>query len=164
MILIDMDFPKEKEILIRIDEKGEVYVYGSYPAELHHAVEVLPHSDLIDRDALLKYELPALLFPNGRWRSPEVWTHAVAIGNIQEAPTVIPATESNKSNVLDALGEDGNMTNEEKIKSKKTFDLAMFLCHIPRCPPQKHKPSCINNCVACWNDWLQSDASAEEET
>ena len=57
-----------------------------------------------------------------------------------------------------------SVTNEEKMKNKTTFELAKFLCFLTRCPPWKHKPSCINNCVACWNDWLQSDVSEEEET
>lgn len=62
------------------------------------------------------------------------------------------------------LGEMRSVTNEEKLKNKTTFELAKFLCFLTRCPPWKRKPSCINNCVACWNDWLQSDASEEEET
>lgn len=49
-IYIDMEMPTNEEIFLRIDEKGEVYVYGSYPSELHKAIPVPSHGDLIDRD------------------------------------------------------------------------------------------------------------------
>ena len=52
-ILINgMKMPKDREIYLRIDEKGEVYVYGSYPTELYKAVPVPPHGRLIDADEL----------------------------------------------------------------------------------------------------------------
>lgn len=53
MIMIDMDMPKDREVVLRIDPKGEVYVYGSYPTALHKAVSVPPHGRLIDADALI---------------------------------------------------------------------------------------------------------------
>ena len=71
---------------------SDEFDYDSKRFENCPLVPVPPHGDLIDRDALLKYELPATLFPNGRRQNFDVWTHAIAIGNIQEAPTVIPAS------------------------------------------------------------------------
>lgn len=56
------------------------------------------------------------------------------------------------------------MTNSDRIRGMSDWELARFICFVGRCPEWKHKPSCINNCIACWNDWLQSDAPAEEET
>lgn len=43
-----MEMPKYREIILRIDEKGEVYVYGTYPTELHKAVPVPDHGPLVD--------------------------------------------------------------------------------------------------------------------
>lgn len=55
-------------------------------------VEVpMPHGRLIDGDELEKFELPATLFPEGRESNIDVWTHAVPIGNVKNAPTVIEA-------------------------------------------------------------------------
>ena len=50
ILIKGMELPKDIEIFLRIDEKGEVYVYGSYPTELHKAVPVPPHGRLIDGD------------------------------------------------------------------------------------------------------------------
>ena len=57
-----------------------------------------PHGRLIDADALLKEaEVPARLFPLG-WKARfEVNTHAVAIGDVMIAPTVIPASEEGET-------------------------------------------------------------------
>ena len=42
-----------KEIHLRIDSHGEVYVYNTYPTMIGDAVEVpTPHGRLIDADAL----------------------------------------------------------------------------------------------------------------
>ena len=35
-----MNLPKEHEVIIKKKKKGEVYVYGSYPTELHQAKEI----------------------------------------------------------------------------------------------------------------------------
>lgn len=57
-------------------------------------VELPPHGRLIDADALLKEaEVPATLFPSGRGLRLEVWTHAVASGDVINAPTIIPESE-----------------------------------------------------------------------
>ena len=109
-VLIEgMEIPKKKNgaVLIIYPDGKCVFEDGAE----HRAVELPPHGDLIDRDALLKYELPATLFPNGRRQNPDVWTHAIAIGNIQEAPTVIPAS-----------AEDINVpTKEERPLSQHLF-------------------------------------------
>lgn len=43
ILIKGMEMPKDKEITLCIDEKGEVYIYGSYPTELYSAVELPPH-------------------------------------------------------------------------------------------------------------------------
>ena len=43
----------KNETYLRIDERGEVYVYGSYPTELYKAIPVQSHGKLIDVDNLL---------------------------------------------------------------------------------------------------------------
>lgn len=52
-----------------------------------------PHGRLIDVDELMKYELQAILFPKGREENIDVWTNAVAIGDVMSAETVIEAEE-----------------------------------------------------------------------
>ena len=54
-------------------------------------IELPKHGRLIDADELMKYELQATLFPKGREAKIDVWTHAVAIGNIVNAETIIEA-------------------------------------------------------------------------
>ena len=53
-LYINMEMPKDKEIFLRIDEKGEAYVYGSYPTKLYKAEPLPPHGRLVDADALCK--------------------------------------------------------------------------------------------------------------
>lgn len=61
-ILVEgMKMPQDKEIYLRIDEKGEVYVYGSYPTELHKAVSVPPHGRLFDERDILKNQHDVIL-------------------------------------------------------------------------------------------------------
>lgn len=50
-----MEMPKDKEIFLRIDEKGEVYVYGSYPTELYKAVSITPQRALNQMDFVGKH-------------------------------------------------------------------------------------------------------------
>lgn len=52
ILLKDLKMPKDKDVILRIDSKGEVYIYGGYPTEIHEAIEMPDHGDLIDRDAL----------------------------------------------------------------------------------------------------------------
>ena len=85
-ILIEgMELPKGKEVFLRIDEKGEVYVYGSYPTELHKAVPVPPHGRCIDADALIKSDsvVGKLMMFGGEY----VYTQS----EIDRATTIIPA-------------------------------------------------------------------------
>lgn len=78
MILIDgMTVPTDREILLRIDEKGEVYVYNSYPTELHKAVTLPPHGRLVDADELLR-SLEEIVGRDPYWM-------------IHDAPTVVEA-------------------------------------------------------------------------
>ena len=80
-ILIEgMEMPVDKEVFLRIDEKGEVYVYGSYPTELHKAVHVPPHGDLIDRE-------PFVQFIKTHWDSYDQWF----VEQLEARPTIIPA-------------------------------------------------------------------------
>ena len=82
-----IELPKDREICLRIDEKGEVYVYGSYPTELYKAVPVPPHGRLIAADALTDCLATLLQFPsnlvNGQW----------IVNTLREQPTIIPAEE-----------------------------------------------------------------------
>ena len=85
-ILINgMKMPKDREIYLRIDEKGEVYVYGSYPTELHKAVPVQPHGRLIDAEALLNELVHSKFFPMSDYNK--------FVCLILNAPTIIPAEE-----------------------------------------------------------------------
>lgn len=52
-----------------------------------------PHGRLIDADELMKHELQATLFPEGREKNIDIWTHAVAIGDVIGAATIIEAEE-----------------------------------------------------------------------
>ena len=52
-----------------------------------------PHGRLIDADELMKYELQATLFPEGRGKNIDIWTHAVAIGDVIGAETIIDAED-----------------------------------------------------------------------
>ena len=80
-ILIEgMELPKGKEVFLRIDEKGEVYVYGSYPTKLHKAVPVPPHGVLIDRE-------PFVQFIKTHWDSYDQWF----VEQLEARPTIIPA-------------------------------------------------------------------------
>lgn len=108
-IYIDgLEMPKDREINLRIDEKGEVYVYGSYPTELHKAVPVLPHGRLIDADTLgirdaEKQAYEALQREKGEFFAEETLIeylrgrcdgliHASSL--VRFAPTIIPAEEA----------------------------------------------------------------------
>ena len=85
-ILIEgMELPKGKEVFLRIDEKGEVYVYGSYPTKLRKAVPVPPHGDLIDRE-------PFVQFIKTHWDSYDQWF----VAQLEARPTIIPAEEATK--------------------------------------------------------------------
>lgn len=91
ILILGMEMPKDREINLRIDEKGEVYVYGSYPTELHKAVPVPPHGRLIDADALEQDAQKRLLMCNkndNQFHKPYEIMRAIAL-----APTIIPAEE-----------------------------------------------------------------------
>lgn len=85
----DMAFPKDREIRLRIDEKGEVYVYDTYPQELYVAISVPDHGRLIDADA---FEALIHGLGNREYRR-EHGTICDAIKMLQPhyAPTIIPA-------------------------------------------------------------------------
>ena len=54
ILIKGVDMPIDgKEIHLRIDSHGEVYVYNTYPTMIGNAVDVpAPHGRLIDADAL----------------------------------------------------------------------------------------------------------------
>ena len=80
-VYIDMKMPKDREIYLRIDEKGEVYVYGSYPTELYKAVYIPPHGRLINADNLL----------NTAFKLVDEETFRAFRQLVIDAPTIIPA-------------------------------------------------------------------------
>lgn len=53
VLINGMKMPKEGySIVIDLWNNGKAYVYGTKNAEMHEAVELPDHGDLIDRDAL----------------------------------------------------------------------------------------------------------------
>lgn len=101
-VLIEgMEMPKNCEIIIRIDEKGEVYVYDQYPTKLYKAIPVPPHGRLIDADELIaKQEEDAEIFMGSTNYGDKVrYDEAMnAVANIVNAPTVIPADKGGEKN------------------------------------------------------------------
>ena len=89
ILILGMEMPKDREINLRIDEKGEVYVYGSYPTELHKAVPVLPHGRLIDADALIK----SLSLDEDDAENGASLLMAIFLEVLKAAPTIIEAEE-----------------------------------------------------------------------
>ena len=54
ILIKNLPMPKDdEEIRLRIDAKGEVYIYGAYPTLLYEAVELPPHGRLIDEKAVI---------------------------------------------------------------------------------------------------------------
>ena len=94
ILIKGMAMPKDKEIILRIDEKGEVYnIYGSYPTEPYSVVELPPHGRLIDADALMK---DGWMLQKYEKKS----THLVALTmplNCSSVPIIIEAEESNNA-------------------------------------------------------------------
>ena len=97
LYITDMEMPKDKEVFLRIDEKGEVYVYGSYPTKLHKAVPVPAHGRLIDADALeelvikQKYACAGASAHGAISELHKSWGLHDAELMIEAAPTIIPA-------------------------------------------------------------------------
>ena len=87
ILIKNMEMPKGKEIVLRIDEKGEVYVYGSYPTELHKAIPVPPHGRCIDVDALIK----SLSLDEDDAENGASLLMAIFIEVLKAAPTIIEA-------------------------------------------------------------------------
>lgn len=64
IIIKGLSMPQgDEEIRLRIDAKGEVYIYGAYPTQLYEAIELPPHGRLIEADAVVN-QLKAVA-PNG---------------------------------------------------------------------------------------------------
>ena len=109
ILIKGVEMPKEGQAMnIEIDFDGKtiVYFYGDIPGHEDEDIKIelwrrigevipvpTPHGRLIDADELMKYELQATLFPKGREENIDVWTNAVAIGDIMSAPTVLEAEE-----------------------------------------------------------------------
>ena len=77
----------KNETYLRIDEKGEVYVYGSYPTELYKAIPVQPHGRCIDADNLLTDKSISTI-GNGMTFGGQ---YSFSESEIINAPTIIPA-------------------------------------------------------------------------
>lgn len=89
ILIKDMKMPKDKDIILRIDSKGEVYIYGNYPTEIYEAVELPSHGRLIDVDYADEYAYDELELA---YRYLTNWEAARAMQKIyQTAPTIIPA-------------------------------------------------------------------------
>lgn len=50
------------------------------------------------------------------------------------------------------------MTNEERIKSLSTEELARFIADIADCALCNNPIKCEGNCKAAWEQWLKSEA------
>ena len=94
ILIRGMELPEDKEICLRIDEKGEVYVYGSYPTELHKAIPVPPHGRLGDLDRLEQMFADIDHAPYSGFDGLEPFYSAEdAAQIIRLSPTIIPAEE-----------------------------------------------------------------------
>ena len=89
ILIKGMEMPKDKEIILRIDEEGQVYnIYGEYPTKIYEAIEIPPHGRLIDADALIELlkECEDVL------DNSEMFPSLVLVGiinDIKKAPTII---------------------------------------------------------------------------
>jgi len=97
ILIKGIKMPKDKDVIFRIDSKGEVYIYGGYPTEIHEAVELPYHGDLIDRSRLIGgfadwyiQESPMYLGDS----KVVAETIGDAMKAIEAAPVVIPAERS----------------------------------------------------------------------
>ena len=142
ILIKGMEMPKDKEIILRIDEKGEVYIYGSYPTELYSAVELPPHGRLIDADALaekIQYEC--------KWSG--VYTKATC-RELELAPTIIEAETCNNSSETCNKDEDAPVNASKWVL--KTFDdgygeYQLYVCD--KCGERVvHRTSYCPNCGA----------------
>lgn len=89
-LLIDgLEMSKDRDIYLRIDEKGEVYVYGSYPTELYKAVPVPEHGRLGDLDKLENGLRHMAKYQYGERQQGILG----CCETIRLAPTIIPAEE-----------------------------------------------------------------------
>lgn len=91
ILIKGMEMPKSCEIIIRIDEKGEVYVYNQYPTKIYKAIPVPQHGRLIDADALEVQD--GWLRDSKYFAQESSHTHITFVyrNDIYNAPTVIPA-------------------------------------------------------------------------
>lgn len=76
----------KNETYLRIDERGEVYVYGSYPTELHKAIPIQSHGDLIEREAVCLTDFEIVMC-NGDYKEGM----KMLLEKIESVPTIIPA-------------------------------------------------------------------------
>ena len=97
VLIRGMEMPTNRDVTIRIDPNGEVYVYDTYPTLLLRAV-TLPegHGRLIDVDALdraftdLRFNSDGTL---NHWGDRPGWCmHGYEVEKlIADAPTIVPA-------------------------------------------------------------------------
>ena len=88
ILIKGMEMPKDKEIILRIDEEGQVYnIYGEYPTKIYEAIEIPPHGDLIDKqvaDELNKKDYEAM----GSDRYTD-YARSVVLNCLNAAPIII---------------------------------------------------------------------------
>lgn len=105
ILIKGIKMPKDKDVILRIDSKGEVYIYGGYPTEIHEAVELPDHGDLIEKrqivDALAIAEKNVSAVQRGAETEEDIrYCQGVMVGYansilaIDNAPVVIPADRS----------------------------------------------------------------------
>lgn len=89
VLIRDMNIPKDKQIFLSIDEKGQVYIYGEYPTKIYKAIEV-PNVRLIDADELYKCAVLRSEQFNGYFNDLD---NVINARYIKTFPTIIQAEE-----------------------------------------------------------------------
>lgn len=86
VLIKGLSIPKEDTMLLRINTKGEVYVFGGYATKIFEAIDISDHGDLIDRDELMTH---GVYMPREGGNLPLVY-----MSYVKGAKAVIPAERS----------------------------------------------------------------------
>lgn len=93
IVIRGIEIPTNRDVTIRIDPNGEVYVYDTYPTLLLRAI-TLPkgHGRLIDADALMEI-IRAHDYPlTAHFNSTDNGMFTLGIQQaVDETPTIVPA-------------------------------------------------------------------------
>ena len=88
ILIKGMKMPTEgKPVVVELWNNGKAYVYGTKNSEMHEAVELPDHGDLVDRDALMSHKGSAYDIDGHE-------LYAVGTGTILRMPVIIPTERS----------------------------------------------------------------------